>query len=38
MVGLKGKSQGTAVTLGSETGLWQDPARAAAMHDEAIDA
>jgi hypothetical protein len=34
----KGYSEGTAGTLGFEARLWQDPARAAAMQDEAIDA
>ena len=38
MVKQKRVSAGTAATLGFEAMLWQDPARAAAMQDEAIDA
>jgi hypothetical protein len=33
-----GNSEGTAATLGFDARLWQDPAHAAAMQDEAIDA
>jgi|GraSoiStandDraft_51_1057287.scaffolds.fasta_scaffold1644314_2 hypothetical protein len=38
MVKQKRVSEGTAATLGFEARLWQDPARASAMQDEAIDA
>jgi hypothetical protein len=38
MAGQKGNSEGTAAPLGFEARLWQDPARASATQDEAIDA
>jgi hypothetical protein len=34
----RGNSEETAATLGFEARLWQDPACASAMQDEAIDA
>jgi hypothetical protein len=38
MVRQKGNSERTAATPGFDARLWQDPARASAMQDEALDA
>jgi hypothetical protein len=38
MMKQKRVSEGTAATLGFAARLWQDPARASAIQDEAIDA